>query len=121
MPETLVELDTTCQKNTELMQPSVKDSNLLVSFELRLVQQRDTLKDFFGIHVRNLWSLEDTIGGLMKSTVCQLSSGTQFFPYFSRMALISIDCYTDYTLLERYIPTLQNEVLFVLKTSLVFA
>ena len=52
------------------------------------------------------------------STECQLSSGTRLFPYFSRTALISIDCYTS---LQRHIPTLQNEVLFALKASLVFA
>ena len=58
------------------------------------------------------------MGFCCMNTGCQLSSGTPFTPHFSRMALISIDCYT---LFERYIPTLQNELLFVLKTSLVFA
>ena len=48
----------------------------------------------------------------------QLSSGTPVFPHLSRMALISIGCYIS---LEEFIPALQNEVLFVLKTSLVFA
>ena len=51
-------------------------------------------------------------------TGCQLSSGTRLLPYFSRTALLSMDCYTSF---ERYIPMLQNDVLFVSKDSLAYA
>ena len=55
-----------------------------------MLKSKYSQKTCFKSHAEHFFS--------MFTTGCQLSSGTPFFPYLSRMALISTDCYT---LLER--------------------